>query len=216
MQSRGRDAANRLTWDEFKKLLKDEYCPRSEIQKLEAELWNHKMKGNDVDSYTAHFHELAKLVPHLVMPEENRVDRYVWGLSLEIRGNAISADPKTLQEAANLATKLTNNANRSGEFASDKARGERKIEEPIKRKSGGRLVKEQKVSGNFGMQTQAIEKGQGMSRNVTSAIIIISEDALFFSGAIREAILRRIVETEGDESVMNVEVQITFGTPAQG
>ena len=43
-------------------MLKEEYCPRSEIQKLEAELWHHEMKGNDVDSYTARFHELARMV----------------------------------------------------------------------------------------------------------------------------------------------------------
>ncbi|KAJ9541519.1 hypothetical protein OSB04_028025 [Centaurea solstitialis] len=71
VQTRGREATNRLTWEKFKKLLKEEYCPRSEIQKLEAELWNHEMMGSDIDSYTARFHELAKLVPHLVTPEEN-------------------------------------------------------------------------------------------------------------------------------------------------
>ena len=54
------------------------------------------MKGNDIDSNIARFHELAKLVLNLVTPEENRVDWYIWGLSPEIRGNVTSADPKTL------------------------------------------------------------------------------------------------------------------------
>ncbi|XP_024964795.1 uncharacterized protein LOC112505074, partial [Cynara cardunculus var. scolymus] len=39
------------------------------------ELWNHKMKGEDIAAYTARFHELANLVPHLVTPEEVRVER---------------------------------------------------------------------------------------------------------------------------------------------
>ena len=74
VQTRGRETANRLTWEEFKRMLKEEYCPRSEIQKLEAELWNHEMVGSGIDSYTTRFHELAKLVPHLVTPEENSLN----------------------------------------------------------------------------------------------------------------------------------------------
>ena len=38
VQTRGREAANQLSWEEFKKLLKEEYCPRSDLQKLEMEL----------------------------------------------------------------------------------------------------------------------------------------------------------------------------------
>ena len=58
---------------------------------------NHEMVGSEIDSYTARFHELAKLVPHLVTPEENRVERYIWGFAPEIRGNITSANPRTLQ-----------------------------------------------------------------------------------------------------------------------
>ncbi|KAI3685701.1 hypothetical protein L6452_34958 [Arctium lappa] len=34
VQTRGRVAANGLTWDEFKEMIKGEYCSRSEMQKL--------------------------------------------------------------------------------------------------------------------------------------------------------------------------------------
>jgi hypothetical protein len=34
-----------------------------------------------------------EMLPHLVTPEENRVDKYVWGLSPEIRGEF--GKPKT-------------------------------------------------------------------------------------------------------------------------
>ena len=61
-----------------------------------------------------------------------------------------SADLKTLQEAVNQATSLTKNAHHSGAFASDKVRGKRTIQEPIKRQSGRRSGKEQKISRNFG------------------------------------------------------------------
>ncbi|KAJ9561142.1 hypothetical protein OSB04_006302 [Centaurea solstitialis] len=137
------------------------FCPGSEIQKLEAELWHHEMKGSDVTTYTTRFHELAKLVPHLVTPEQNRVDRYVWGLSSVIRGNVTAADPKTLQEAVNLANRLTNNAVRSGTFPNDSVKGKRNMEEPVEGKSEQRVNKDRKVARNFGIQTPTPEKGKG-------------------------------------------------------
>ncbi|KAJ9557045.1 hypothetical protein OSB04_011659 [Centaurea solstitialis] len=161
VQTRGREATSQISWEDFKKMLKDEFCPQSEIQKLEAELWHHEMKGNDVTTYTTRFHELARLVPHLVTPEQNRVDRYVWGLSPVIRGNVTAADPKTLQEAVNLANRLTNNAVRSGTFTSDGAKGKRKVEEPTRGKFGQRIIKDRRVTRNFGIQTPVQERGKG-------------------------------------------------------
>ncbi|KAI3758493.1 hypothetical protein L6452_06057 [Arctium lappa] len=162
VQTRGREAVNRLSWSEFKEMLKEEYCPRSEMQKLQAELWNHEMKGNDVDTYTARFHELAKLVPQLVTPEENRIDRYIWGLAPEIRGDVTSGRPNTMQEAVSLAAKLTDNATRSGLFSNEKAKGKRKMEEPRRRQFDGRKGKEQRITGNFGIQAQTAGKEKGM------------------------------------------------------
>ncbi|KAJ9567011.1 hypothetical protein OSB04_002977 [Centaurea solstitialis] len=161
VQVRGRDATGQITWEDFKKMLKEEFCPRSEIQKLEAELWYHEMKGNDITTYTTRFHELAKLVPHLVTLEQNRVDRYVWGLSPEIRGNVTAADPKNLQEAVNLANRLTNNAIRSGTFSSDKAKGKRKMEEFTKPQFRGKSGKDRRVTRSYGVQTQVAEKEKG-------------------------------------------------------
>ncbi|GJV77790.1 hypothetical protein Tco_1509374 [Tanacetum coccineum] len=40
---RGRDAANGMSWNDFKALLVEELCPSNEMEKLELELWNHKM-----------------------------------------------------------------------------------------------------------------------------------------------------------------------------
>nr|GFC81841.1 reverse transcriptase domain-containing protein [Tanacetum cinerariifolium] len=47
------------SWEDFKKLLMEEYCPDDEVEKLESEFWNHKIVGSDIDGYTARFHELA-------------------------------------------------------------------------------------------------------------------------------------------------------------
>ncbi|GJR13776.1 reverse transcriptase domain-containing protein [Tanacetum coccineum] len=55
----GHDAAYVMTWEILKKKLTDKYCPKGEINILEIELWNLKVKGNDVGGYTQRFQELA-------------------------------------------------------------------------------------------------------------------------------------------------------------
>ncbi|GJU67722.1 putative reverse transcriptase domain-containing protein [Tanacetum coccineum] len=53
----------------------EEFCPSHEMQKLEIELWNHVMVGAGHAAYTNRFHELARLVPHLVTPESRKIER---------------------------------------------------------------------------------------------------------------------------------------------
>ncbi|GJR19067.1 reverse transcriptase domain-containing protein [Tanacetum coccineum] len=64
----GREATVGMSWEDFKILTREEFCPSNEMQKLETELWNHAMVGADHAVYTDRFHELARLVPHLVTP----------------------------------------------------------------------------------------------------------------------------------------------------
>nr|GFA40963.1 hypothetical protein [Tanacetum cinerariifolium] len=66
---------------------------------LETELWNHAMVGVGHAAYTDMFHELARLVSHLVTPESRKIERYVYGLSLQIRGMVTATEPKTIQKA---------------------------------------------------------------------------------------------------------------------
>ncbi|GJS11879.1 putative reverse transcriptase domain-containing protein [Tanacetum coccineum] len=73
VQTRGREADVGMTWVEFKALLVEEFCPSNEMEKLESEFWNHIMVGANHVRYTDRFHELAKLVPHLVNPESKRI-----------------------------------------------------------------------------------------------------------------------------------------------
>ncbi|GJT35629.1 reverse transcriptase domain-containing protein [Tanacetum coccineum] len=44
----GHDVAYAMTWTELKNKMTDKYCPRNEMKKLEAELWNLKVKGTDI------------------------------------------------------------------------------------------------------------------------------------------------------------------------
>ncbi|GJX98119.1 reverse transcriptase domain-containing protein [Tanacetum coccineum] len=60
-------------FNDFKALLMKEFCPSNEMEKLENEFWNLTMVGANHVAYTDMFHELVKLVPHMVTPESLRI-----------------------------------------------------------------------------------------------------------------------------------------------
>ncbi|GJZ70844.1 putative reverse transcriptase domain-containing protein [Tanacetum coccineum] len=78
----------------LKKMMTDKYCPRGEIKKLKIELWNLKVKGTDVASYTLRFQELALMCGRMFHEESDEVKKYVGGLPDMIRGNVIQAEQK--------------------------------------------------------------------------------------------------------------------------
>ncbi|GJY37308.1 reverse transcriptase domain-containing protein [Tanacetum coccineum] len=59
VQTRGREAAVGMTWEEFKVLMCKEFCPNNEMQKLETEFWCYTMFGAGHAAYTNRFHEIA-------------------------------------------------------------------------------------------------------------------------------------------------------------
>ncbi|GKB16830.1 putative reverse transcriptase domain-containing protein [Tanacetum coccineum] len=107
VQARGREAANAMSWNDFKALLVEEFCPSNEMERLENEFWNHKMIGANHAGYTDRFHELAKLVPHLVTHESARIKRYMVGLAPEIQEMLKATQPATIQSAILMAGMLT-------------------------------------------------------------------------------------------------------------
>ncbi|GJX12767.1 putative reverse transcriptase domain-containing protein [Tanacetum coccineum] len=84
----------------------DKYYPQGEIKKLEIELWNLKVKGNDVPAYTERFQELTMICTKFVANEIEKVDKYINGLPDNIYGNVKSARPKTLDETIELTNDL--------------------------------------------------------------------------------------------------------------
>nr|GEX90138.1 reverse transcriptase domain-containing protein [Tanacetum cinerariifolium] len=69
-----------------------------EIKKLEIELWNLKVKGNDVPTYTARFQELTLICTKFVTNETEKIDKYISGLPDNIYGSVKSSKPNTLDE----------------------------------------------------------------------------------------------------------------------
>ncbi|GJX72286.1 putative reverse transcriptase domain-containing protein [Tanacetum coccineum] len=97
------DVAYAMDWKALKKMMTVKYCPRDEIKKLEIELWNLKVKGTDVASYTLHFQELALMCGRMFHEESEEVEKYVGGLPDMIRGNVMSYQPKTMEKAIEFA-----------------------------------------------------------------------------------------------------------------
>ncbi|GJT77894.1 reverse transcriptase domain-containing protein [Tanacetum coccineum] len=90
----------------LKKKMTDKYCPLGEIQKLEIELWNLKVKGNDVPAYIERFQELTLICTKFCANETEKINKYIRGLPDNIYGNVKSSKPKTLDETIELANDL--------------------------------------------------------------------------------------------------------------
>ena len=98
--------ANSMGWENLKRMLLREYCPRGEIQKLEQELWNLSMVGSDIAGYTNRFSDLITLCPGMLTLESQKVERYIWGLSPQLRGSVLASRPLTYASAKELAQSL--------------------------------------------------------------------------------------------------------------
>ncbi|GJT48099.1 hypothetical protein Tco_0974256 [Tanacetum coccineum] len=75
----GHDVAYAMTWTDLKKKMTDKYCPRSEIKKLEVEMF---------------------------LEESDKIEKYVGGLPDMIHGSVMASRPKTMQDAIEMATEL--------------------------------------------------------------------------------------------------------------
>ncbi|GJS40747.1 reverse transcriptase domain-containing protein [Tanacetum coccineum] len=99
---------------DFKALMREEFCPNNEMQKLELEFWCHAMVEAGHAAYTDRFHELARLVSHLVTLENKRIERYIYGLAPLIHEMVAAIEPTTIQSAILKVRVLTDEAIRNG------------------------------------------------------------------------------------------------------
>ncbi|GJV81520.1 hypothetical protein Tco_1517390 [Tanacetum coccineum] len=129
-----REVVVSMSWNYFKFMMIQEFCLSHEMQKLESELWNHAMVEAGHAAYIGRFHELARLVPHLVTLESRMIERYVYGLALQIRGMVAATEPKTIQKAVQISGALTDEVVRNGSIKKVEKRGN--VGEPSKDRSG--------------------------------------------------------------------------------
>nr|GEY60779.1 hypothetical protein [Tanacetum cinerariifolium] len=97
------EVAYAMPWKTLRQMMTVKYCPRGEVKKLEVELWNLKVKGTDIASYTLRFQELALLCGRMFLEESDVIERYVGGLAEMIQGNVMSYKPKSMQKAIEFA-----------------------------------------------------------------------------------------------------------------
>nr|GFA69266.1 hypothetical protein [Tanacetum cinerariifolium] len=94
------------TWAEIKVIITEEFCPPEEIQRMEGELWNLRVKEMDISSYTTRFNELVILCPGMVPTERKKVEAYIRGLLEKIKVEVTSSEPATLNKAVRMAHTL--------------------------------------------------------------------------------------------------------------
>ncbi|GJS46537.1 putative reverse transcriptase domain-containing protein [Tanacetum coccineum] len=82
----GLDTLNQMPWTKMKQLMTAEFCPIEEVQRMDHELWNLKVKEYDVVAYTQRFNELSLMCPR--------------------NGEVTSSKPADLNEAMCMAHKL--------------------------------------------------------------------------------------------------------------
>nr|GEU53163.1 putative reverse transcriptase domain-containing protein [Tanacetum cinerariifolium] len=86
-----------------KRIMIEEFCSAEEIQRLENELWNLKVKDLNITTYTQCFNELVLLCPEIVPTEKKKVEAYIHGLSDKIKGETTSSKPVNLNEVVCMA-----------------------------------------------------------------------------------------------------------------
>ncbi|GJR13385.1 putative reverse transcriptase domain-containing protein [Tanacetum coccineum] len=128
------EVAISMSWNDFKFMMIQEFCPSHDMQKLESELWNHVMVEAGHAVYTDRFHELARLVPHLVTPKSRIIERYVYGLAPQICGMVAATEPKTMQKVVQIFSALTDEAVRNRSIKKVEKRGN--VGETSKDKNG--------------------------------------------------------------------------------
>ncbi|GJZ66265.1 putative reverse transcriptase domain-containing protein, partial [Tanacetum coccineum] len=143
-----------MSWNDFKLMLIEEFCPSHEMQKLETELGNHAMVGASHAAYTDKFHELARLVPHLVTLESRNIERYVYGFDLQICGMVEAMEPKTMQKSVQIFGALTDKAVWNRSIKKVEKRGN--VGEPSKDKNGRDDNKRTRTGNAFAMTTNHV------------------------------------------------------------
>nr|KAJ0222512.1 hypothetical protein LSAT_V11C200051360 [Lactuca sativa] len=147
---RGREAAKNMSWDEFLRIFKEKFCPRTTVKKLEEEFLRLERGNMTVREYTTKLTEKATFAEFYVSTKERRMELYIWGLRTAIREFVQIKKPGTFQSPVDAAEGRAREKNHQGE---DRALGKRKWDctnnDSKKGKTSG---KERKVDQSSGVK----------------------------------------------------------------
>ncbi|GJT36645.1 putative reverse transcriptase domain-containing protein [Tanacetum coccineum] len=148
------EAAHAMPWATLKKKMTDKYCPRGEIKKIEAEMWNLKVKGTDVVAYNRRFQQLALMCARMFPEESDQIERYIGGLPDMILGSVKASKSKTMQEVIEFTTELMEDKTKAyvERLADNKRKAEdsarnNQIQQANKRQNTGRAYAAGNVTG---------------------------------------------------------------------
>nr|GFA15516.1 hypothetical protein [Tanacetum cinerariifolium] len=82
----GLETVNQMPWTEMKQLTTVKLCPIEEVQRMEHELWNLKVKEYNIVAYTQRFNKLSLMCPRMVELKRVKVYAYIQGLTDNIKG----------------------------------------------------------------------------------------------------------------------------------
>nr|GEU28849.1 hypothetical protein [Tanacetum cinerariifolium] len=80
-------------------------------------------QGNDQEELMGVFHELARLVTHLVTPESRNIERYMYCLTPHIRKMVAATEPKTMPKVVQISGALAEKAVWNGSIKKVEKRG---------------------------------------------------------------------------------------------
>nr|GEY77659.1 putative reverse transcriptase domain-containing protein [Tanacetum cinerariifolium] len=102
----GLETVNQIPWTEMKQLMSAEFCPIEQVQRIEHELWNLKIKKYKIVACTQRFNELALMCSRMVELERVNVDAYIRGLTDNIKSEVTSSKLANLSKVVRMAHKL--------------------------------------------------------------------------------------------------------------
>nr|GEU63651.1 reverse transcriptase domain-containing protein [Tanacetum cinerariifolium] len=117
-----------------------------DIKKLEIELWNLKVKGNDVPTYTKRFQELTMICTKFVANETKKINKYISGLPDKIYGSVKSSRPKMMDETIELANDFMDQKLLT--YAERQTDNKRKVDDSSKNNHGHQQQPAKRSSGN--------------------------------------------------------------------
>ncbi|GJU12161.1 putative reverse transcriptase domain-containing protein [Tanacetum coccineum] len=132
----------------------EDLSPNNEMQKLKTRFSCHAMVGVSHATYTDRFHEVARLVPYLVTPENERIERYIYGLASHICAMVAATEPTTIKSIVIKARMLTDEPIRNGSLKKNTK----------KRGNGG----EPSRDGNFNDDNKRSRTGSAFSTTTNS------------------------------------------------
>ncbi|KAJ0957077.1 putative nucleotidyltransferase, Ribonuclease H [Helianthus annuus] len=107
IQATGKVPLYSMSWEQFVALIRENYYPQHEVEKIESDFLSLVMKNLDCQAYLTSFNTMSRLVPYLVTPEPKRIARFIGGLAPEIKASVKASRPATFRSVADISLSLT-------------------------------------------------------------------------------------------------------------